>query len=117
MEKVIKELRKELNSIIKIEDNIIDVTKYDNEKLIQIKFDSISEMEARYDTWKTLAYSTNFGGNPYENNSYMKIEEEEYLVVIYPPKYINGDSNWFAYRVGELDYLHTIAQISLFEKE
>ncbi|WP_275315255.1 hypothetical protein [Tenacibaculum bernardetii] len=114
MKKEIKKLRKELKLVIGKHDNIIDVMKYGNEKQVQIKFDSISEMEARYDSWKTLVHSTNFVGNPYENNSYMKIEEEEYLVVIYPPKYINGDSNWTKYRVDELDFLHTVATISFF---
>lgn len=117
MKKQNAELTKELKSIIKKHDNIIDVTQYVNEKQVRIVFGSISEMEERYDSWKSLAHSTNFGGNPYKNNSYMEIKEGKYLVVIYPPKYLNGDSNWTAYKVNEIDYLHTIATISLFEKD
>ncbi|WP_075341184.1 hypothetical protein [Tenacibaculum agarivorans] len=116
MRERIKELRSELNSIIEENDEIIDVTQYGDEKQIRIVFGSISKMEKRYDSWKSLAHSTNFRGNPYENNSYMKIVEGKYLIVIYPPTYLNGDSNWTAYKVNEIDYLHTIATISLFKR-
>ena len=117
MKKEIKEVRKELKSVIEKHDNIIDVMQYGNEKQLRIVFGSISEMEERYDSWKLLVHSKNFGGNPYENNSYMEIDEDNYLVVIYPPKYLNGDSNWTNYRVDEWDYLYTIASMSLFKKE
>lgn len=117
MKQDIKKLRKELKLVIEKHDNIIDVTQYGNEKLVQIKFESISEMEERYDSWKSLAHSANFTGNPYEKDSYMKIEEDNYLAVVYPPKFINGDTNWFDYKVGDLDYLHTVALITLIEKK
>jgi len=111
------EVRNELKFVIKNKDKIIDITDYSGiVVIIQVQFDTISQMEERYVEWKKVAHTTNFGGNPFENNSYIEIEDGNYQVIVSSPKYINGDSNWYDYLKKDNDNLKTIASISVFEK-
>jgi len=73
-----------------------DTATYD----VTIKVSTHIAVSNLYDKWKKMAYETNFQGNPYESNSFIKIhlKDENGEIIINPPVAKNGDRNWYEYK-------------------
>ncbi|ERM82368.1 hypothetical protein P872_18395 [Rhodonellum psychrophilum GCM71 = DSM 17998] len=81
-----------------IYNNLSNEEKLDNNNYCFIfSTRSKEEVNSIYEKIQELAYSTNFGGNPYENNSYMKFKYNGIKYHINSPKNSNGDKNWNSY--------------------
>jgi hypothetical protein len=68
-----------------------------------------------YDQTSKDCYATNFQMNPFEHNSFGKCIIDEKTVIIKPPKYKNGDSNWYSYYAGDEKRM-LIIQIHVLDK-
>ena len=83
------EIKKEIESKLDSKLNWID--RFQNEIGFIINYNDCDNI---YNKLKQGAKATNFGGNPYEQMSFIKFKD----YVIYPPKVAtNGDNNWYQY--------------------
>ncbi len=41
---------------------------------------------------------TNFGGNEFNNNSFIELNEDGKHILVNPPRAKNGDTNWYSYK-------------------
>lgn len=46
---------------------------------------------------RSKAFTSNFGGDEYNTNSYIKIKYGDDVLTIMSPKHTNGDNNWWEY--------------------
>jgi len=63
-------------------------------KLYHVEFKSIESINKFYNKCRDKATTKNFGGNEYEKNSFIHIDN----ISINPPKYFNGDNDWSSYK-------------------
>jgi len=68
----------------------ININASDNQELIEM-------IGNFYKKYKEHSFSTNFGGNPIEQMSYMELMIDDIIVTIYPPQTPSGDVDWLSY--------------------
>ncbi|MBP0904861.1 hypothetical protein ACFSKN_04660 [Mariniflexile gromovii] len=113
----VKQLIKSISNIGTISNDdygIIPLT--DNTIEVNVNFNTIGKLEKFYLKAKSKSFKTNFGGNPYEQNSYMVIDADDYEIIVNAPLKSNGDKNWTAYRwnnINDNDKFKTYAPISI----
>ncbi len=73
-----------------------------------VKFTSKEKVVRFYDKVRKVAHKKNFGGNPFEANSYSLVMIEDKEFIIHPPIHSNGDRNWTSY-----PEVHCYAKISM----
>lgn len=79
----------------------IKIGKYilqkERDNLYIITFENTDQLNVFYEEVRNKAFRTNFGGNEYNNNSYIQIDKGNYILTVNAPKTDFGDSNWSKY--------------------
>ena len=60
-------------------------------------FNNTDQLTRFYRLCKKNAFMTNFGGNPFESNSFIEIKNKNGLLTVNAPVALNGDNNWYKY--------------------
>lgn len=73
---------------------------HENEYVVEVRMSS-DELVCFYEEIAAIAYTRNFGNNPFEWAAFaeFRIDDEEYFISA--PKYVNGDTNWYSYPTGD----------------